>query len=301
MINRFKGKTREYFADTSLFFVALLWGSTFIIIKESLENMSPYLFNFYRFLIASVLLIILSIIFKRKYKWGVIKGGCILGSVLFLVFTFQTVGIGLAPASSIAGFLTGLNIVFVPILSMIFLKKYPHPMSWVGVCVSLTGLFYITSGNGFSFSKGEIILLLNAFFLAVHIILTDYYSRKFGAFELTTVETTFTAFAFFILTLLMDSGNFNFIPNVQNIFALVLTGVFATVVAFFIQTYMQKYTTPTKVAIILSMEPVSSPFFGYFIAGEILKIKQYIGAFLMFSGMIIAEIGISLKRRNKKY
>ncbi|MEC9491582.1 DMT family transporter [Flexistipes sp.] len=299
MINRLKGKTWEYFADTSLFFVALLWGSTFIIIKESLESMSPYLFNFYRFLIASVLLIILSIIFKRKYKRGVIKGGCILGSALFLTFTFQTVGIGLAPAS-IAGFLTGLNIVFVPILSTVFLKKYPHPMSWVGVCVSLAGLFYITSGSGFSFSKGEIILLLNAFFLAVHVILTDYYSRKFSAFELTTVQMTFIAFASFILILLMDSGNFNFIPDVQNIFALMLTGVFATVVAFFIQTSMQKYTTPTKVAIILSMEPVSAPFFGYFIAGEILKIKQYIGAFLMFSAMIIAETGTSLKWRKKK-
>lgn len=299
MLDRLKAKTWEYLADSSLFLVALLWGSTFIIIKQSLEGMSPYLFNFYRFLVASVLLILISVVSKRKYSFNVIKGGCILGSALFLTFTFQTIGIQLAPAA-IAGFLTGLNIVFVPILSTIFLKKYPHPMSWVGVIVSLAGLFYITSESGLSFNKGEIILLMNAFFLAVHVILTDYYSRRFNAFELTTVQMSFVAFASFILVFLMDSGSFRFIPDIQNIFALMLTGIFATVVAFFIQTSMQKYTTPTKVAIILSMEPVSSPFFGYFIAGEILKIKQYIGAFLMFSAMIIAETGTSLKWRKKK-
>lgn len=286
----------EYLADLLLIFIALIWGSTFIIIKETLEKVDPIVFLSLRFLLAAFIMLPIVYYKRKSLNPQSIMAGLMLGFGMCFVFIFQTVGLKYVSAS-ITGFLTGLYIVFVPVLSLIFLKKRPYVASVFGVMLGAFGLYVISANSTVSFGMGELFVIVNAVGIAVHIILTDYYSRKYDTLVLTGLQIMFTGavctmYAFF------DSG-FNGL-NIDNdvVFSVILTGIFATVVAFFIQTAFQKYTTPTKAAIIFTFEPVSAAVFGYFIGGEILTSKQYLGAGVIVLGILVSEIGTAFRKKD---
>ncbi|MGA1846692.1 DMT family transporter [Deferribacter abyssi] len=285
-----RGKIKEYFADLSLIFISLIWGSTFIIVKEALEEIDVFNFLTLRFGLATVLMFFLIVRKFKDVKDSFIPG-TILGLLLFATFAFQTLGLKYTLAS-IAGFLTGLYVIFVPFLSMVILKQFPKKTSMMGVFLAFLGLILISyNGGDFNINIGVIYLILNAFFIGLHIIMIDRYSKTYDVMALTFVQL----FIVFLLSLVisisfMDSAN-EIIFSKNVIFAVVLTGVFATVVAFLIQTAMQKYTTPTKAAIIFTFEPVSSAFFGYLIGKEILTFHQYIGSVFIIFSIIISEVG----------
>ncbi|BAI81268.1 drug/metabolite transporter [Deferribacter desulfuricans SSM1] len=289
-------KLREYIADISLIFISLIWGSTFVIIKEAIEDVNVFSFLTIRFGLATI--IMLFFVFKRVDKLrDSFVPGLFLGLTLFAVFAFQTIGLKYTLAS-IAGFLTGLYVIFVPILSVIFLKQVPRITSIIGVIFALSGLYMISFyGEVAEFNIGIVFLILNAFFIAIHIILIDIYSKKYDVVILTFIQFLVIFVLSFLFSLLFKENLFDITFNGELIFAFILTGVFATVVAFFIQILMQKYTTPTKAALIFTFEPVSAAFFGYLIGAEILAFKQYIGSFLILLSIIISEVGPFLLRK----
>ncbi|UOD34495.1 EamA family transporter [Deferribacteraceae bacterium V6Fe1] len=290
-------KALEYLADLSLLLIALIWGSTFIIVKESIEKVEPSLFISYRFLIASLILLPFLIIKKDKVNKDSVLAGLFIGAVLFTVFYFQTFALKYITAS-VTGFLTGIYTLFVPILSYVFLRKKPYPTSIVAVFLSTIGLYLISFQNTLNFGVGEVFALINAFGIAVHIILTDYYSKKYDTTVLTAIQIMVVTFLSIIFT--YASGiDIKIKPEKDIIFALILTGFLATVVAFFIQTAMQKYTTPTKAAILFTLEPVSSAIFGYLIGKEILTFNQYIGASIIIIAMLVSEVGSALIRSKR--
>ncbi|MBZ4642750.1 MAG: hypothetical protein PWQ25_1062 [Deferribacteres bacterium] len=282
----------EYSADISLLFISIIWGSTFIIVKEAVNKIDPVVFLSYRFFFASLLLFPFLFLRKNKISLSSVYAGLVMGFVMFLVFYLQTVGLMYVSASK-TGFLTGLYIVFVPLFSFLFLKKKPYPTSIIGVILSIIGLYFISFKGKVNFGKGEFLILLNAIGIAIHIILTDFYSRKYDAMILTVIQITVTAL---LSTFVSFATNKNIYIQLNNetIFAFILTGFFATVLAFFIQTAMQKYTTPTKAAILFTLEPVSAAFFGYFIGKEILTFNQYVGALIIILAMLTSEIGSAI-------
>lgn len=285
---------REYRADASLLFISLIWGSTFIIVKQAIETIPTFAFLTLRFSVAFAILCLLCIRRVDRLTTGTIRDGLLLGTALFLAFAFQTLGLKYTSAS-VTGFITGLYVVLVPILSALCLKKNPHWLSMVGVSIACVGLGLITLNTEITLSMGLAFVLVNALFCAVHIVMTDALSRHHDPFLLTTVQ---------IGTIWALSGAIS-IPlepftlprewTVDLVVALLLTGVLATVLAFLVQMGMQKHTTPTKAAIIFCMEPVSSAFFGYLIGGEILSLRQYCGALLIVFAMVAAESGTLLR------
>ncbi|KAA0258346.1 DMT family transporter [Deferribacter autotrophicus] len=284
------GKTKEYLADLSLIFISLIWGSTFIIVKEALENIDVFKFLTLRFGLASILMLVFVIKKFRDVRRSFIPG-VILGLVLFSIFALQTLGLKYTLAS-IAGFLTGLYVVFVPFLSIILLKQFPRKASIVGVFLAFFGLMLISyNGGDFEINIGIIYLILNAFFIGLHIIMIDKYSKIYDVTALTFIQLTVVFLLSLLFSLFFTDNSKGIILNSNVIFAVILTGVFATVVAFFVQTAMQKYTTPTKAAVIFTFEPVSSAFFGYFIGKEILTLHQYIGSALIVFSIIVSEVG----------
>lgn len=287
----------EFTSDISLFGVSLIWGSTFIIVKQAIEHVPTFSFLSMRFLIAVVLLS--SICIKRfsKINRRLITDGFFLGFVLFLAFAFQTLGLKTTSAS-VTGFITGLFVVIVPILSAVLLKKKPHFYSMAGVLISFVGLAMITLDDKITLSKGEMIVLVNAVFCSLHIVLTDYYSRRNDIYLLTVMQFVVILTCSLIVSFIFEPYVIPEQWNSQLLAALGLTGVFATVVAFLISTGMQKFTTPTKAAIIYCMEPVSSAIFSYFIGGEVLSFKQYLGAFLVVCAMLIAEVGAYIRMKS---
>ena len=291
-------KPTEFLADLSLLFIALIWGSTFIIVKQSVENIPVFSFLFMRFALAGILLILINAPKLKAIDKGVFADGAMLGMALFLAYAFQTFALTAASAS-ITAFITGLFVVFVPVLSSVFLRKLPRQEAIVGVVFATIGLALITLQGKFLLTFGEFLALVCAFFVAIHIILTDKLSRRNDFGLLTMVQVNMVALFSLIFSLVFDPRVIPIQFNNQLIFSLIINSVFATVVAFVIQTGMQKHTTPTKAAIIFIMEPVSSAFFSYWIGGELLTVKQYVGTSLILLAMVFTEAETYLKMKRE--
>jgi len=291
-------KPTEFLADLSLLFVAIIWGSTFIIVKQSVENIPVFSFLFMRFALAGMLLILINAPKLKAIDKGVLSDGVMLGIALFLAYTFQTFALT-ATSASITAFITGLFVVFVPVLSSVFLRKLPRQEAMIGVVFATIGLAFITLQGRFLVSFGEFLALVCAFFIAIHIILTDKLSRRNDFGLLTLVQVNIVALFSLIFSFFLDPRVIPIQFNNQLIFSLIINSVFATFVAFVIQTSMQKYTTPTKAAIIFIMEPVSSAFFSYWIGGELLTAKQYVGTSFILLAMVFTEAGTYLKMKRE--
>jgi len=291
-------KPTEFLADLSLLFIAIIWGSTFIIVKQSVENTPVFSFLFMRFALAGMLLILINAPKLKAIDKGVFIDGVMLGMALFLAYAFQTFALT-ATSASITAFITGLFVVFVPALSSVFLRKLPRQEAMIGVVFATIGLAFITLQGKFLLSFGEFLALVCAFFIAIHIILTDKLSRRNDFGLLTLVQINIVALFSLIFSFFLDPRVIPIQFNNQLIFSLIINSVFATFVAFVIQTSMQKYTTPTKAAIIFIMEPVSSAFFSYWIGGELLTAKQYVGTSFILFAMVFTEAGTYLKMKRE--
>lgn len=292
-------RLQEYLADISLITIALIWGSTFIIIKKSIDLFDPISFVFLRFTIASVFMLVFIIPLMKKINRKLLIEGGLLGTALFLIFLTQTLALKMITATEV-GFLTGLYVIFVPILSAVFLKKYPHIFSWIGVSLAAAGMAIVTFQSGLSITAGQFLAIVNAFFIGVQILMTDVYSRKHNVVLLTAIQLITVAVLSGLYAFCFESSDYAkaFIPYVG--WSIVFTGIFATVLCFFIQTAMLKYTTPTKAAIMFTLEPISSAFFAYFIGNEILSAKQYFGAALIIIAILTAEAGTALKHSKSR-
>jgi len=289
-------KRLEFLADASMLSIALIWGSTFIIVKQAVEMTPPVAFNTLRFFVAAVSILPFVYLRRKNINWQSIKQGLTLGVVLFLIFTLQTIGIKYSSAS-VAGFLTGLYVLFVPIMSSLFYKMIPHPMTIVGAFLATVGMLLTGSTGSLNFTGGEWLVMGGAFFIAVQIILTDKFSKESDVVLLS---------AFQIITAFLLGLGYNLIfepsllPEDNTLYfwgSVIGTGVFATVICFLVQTAMQKYTTPSKAAVFFTMEPVSSAFFSFLIVGEVLSGRQYSGAGLIVAAILLAEFGTILKHK----
>jgi drug/metabolite transporter (DMT)-like permease len=288
--HRLPSKTLEFLADFSLSLVAVIWGSTFIVVKQAVEVVPVFSFLFLRFLLAGLLLVLPLAPRLKRMNRHVLRDGLVLGTLLFLAFATQTLGLARTPATTTA-FITSLYVVFVPILASLILKKRTRREAVIGVILSTVGLALITLQGKFTLSSGELLVLLCAFLYGIHIILIDRYSRRNDFALLTLVQVSVVAILSLASSLLVEPRTIPERLDPRLISALVVTSVFATVLAFGIQTGMQKYTTPTKAAILFTLEPVSAAFFSYWLGGELLRPRQYLGALLILLAVIVSETG----------
>ncbi len=292
-----KSKIREYGADFLLLLVALAWGSTFFIVQDAVKETPVYIFLFWRFFLASILMMLISYKKVLHVDFETLKAGSILGLFMFLGFAFQTFGLTYIYSSTVA-FVTGLNVIIVPFLLFIIFKKKASPYSIFGAISATIGLYLLTLGDSLGFGIGEFYTFICAIMFALHIVFTDRYSKRYDVLLLVTTQLSTVAILSFFAAMFCDN---KVMPNSFDrtfLNAIIITVLFATVFAFGIQTAMQRYTTPAKTAIIFTLEPVSAGIFGYFFAGEIFSFMQLFGAFLIIFGMLSAELGTYF--RNKK-
>lgn len=285
------------FADLSLLFVALVWGTTFVLVQNAISFLEPLSFNAVRFTIAAILLGLWIIIYEKKQLQNLDKklilSGMILGFLLFIGYAFQTLGL-LYTTSSKAGFITGLSVVLVPVLMIGILKQRPSINSIAGVAAATIGLYLLTMSDVSSLNIGDAFVLVCAAGFALHIVFTGKYSSSYPTLLLTTVQISTVAVLSAISSLFFEDWKRAFNPDVifsaNVIIALLVTSILATALAFFIQTNFQKHTTATRVALIFAMEPVFAAITGYFLADERLTYSALLGCALIFSGMIFAEL-----------
>jgi drug/metabolite transporter (DMT)-like permease len=284
-------------ADLPLLLVTLIWGTTFVLVQNAIDFLEPFSFNGIRFLIAAILLIVCLLIFERRQlkqlNFKIFASGVFIGFWLFLGYVTQTMGL-LYTTTSKAGFITGLNVVLVPLFSMFLLKQYPSKNAILGVLIATLGLFLLTMTDAATLNIGDGFVFICAISFALHIILTGKFSSKFPTLLLTIIQVTTVALLSIGSSFLFEdwrkSLNKDILLSQDVIVALIITSVFATALAFFIQTNFQKYTSATRVALIFAMEPVFAAIAGYFWALERLSFSALFGCILIFTGMICAEL-----------
>ncbi|MCF6092654.1 DMT family transporter [Microaerobacter geothermalis] len=284
-------------ADIILLLVALIWGATFVVVQNAIDTLPPFSFNGVRFTIASLFLFLIMLIFYRQQLASIsrplIRAGIILGIWLFSGYGFQTVGL-LYTTSAKAGFITGLSVVLVPVFAFFILKEVPKWPAITGVMVATVGLYLLTLGDSFILNLGDFLIFLCAISFGMQIVFTGKYAPYHPALALALVQIGTVAVLSFILAFFLEDWRLalqsNILFNRDVAFALLVTAIPATALAFLAQTTFQKFTTSARVSLIFAMEPVFAALTAYIWQDELLSFKGFIGAFLIFLGMILAEI-----------
>lgn len=279
-------KIKRWIANLSLLIVAGVWGLTFVTVKNAIEIFPPYSFNFYRFSLSTLVMLVISLPHWKKLKKSTIKVSLLIGFVLFCGYSFQTVGLLYTTASN-AGFITGLSVILVPLFITLSTKKKPGPGVILGSTFAAAGLALITL-NEWSFNYGDILVLFCAVSFALHVILVGKYTKQHNVLWLVTGQIAAVALLSGIFAFFTEPRPVSITPPVWQ--ALFITALFATCLAFFLQNYMQRFTTPSHTAIILAMEPVFTAIFAVILLQEILTRRTLWGGGLIFAGMILAEI-----------
>ncbi|MGP1450420.1 MAG: DMT family transporter [Wolinella sp.] len=294
MINKYK----ELIADISLLLVAIIWGVTFLMVQDATKDIPVLAFLFWRFLLASVLFGALGVIFKPTFNWESICAGIGLGTILCISYALQTFGLQYS-LSSVVGFITGLSVVFVPLLLWLIFRESQTPYTLAGAILATFGLWLISTIEGkFKIANGELLTLACAAGFALHIIYTGICSKRYELFSLVLAQFITATILCLIASLAIEPFTIPRTLSPSFIQAVIITAIFATVFAFLIQTYVQRFTTAAKTAVIFTFEPIAAGIFGYFYANEPLGFSQIIGGIVIITAMLCVELGgIYYKRR----
>jgi len=283
--------SRQLQADALLLVVALIWGSTFVLVKRTVAQFPVYAFLSLRFALAAVVLLLLFGRrlqgFGRRELWA----GASIGLFLFGGYAFQTLGLQYTTASK-AGFITGLSVVMVPVFSALLLRRVADRRALLGVVCSTIGLALLTLEGDLRPAYGDWLVLACAFCFALHIISVGAFAPHMDALALTIVQVVVVALLSGAMSLVTESRSWSIPGSVGP--AAVFTGVLGTAFAFATQNSVQTWTTATHTALIFATEPVFAAVFGYLWAGERLTQWGTVGCGLILLGMLFAELRSSL-------
>lgn len=273
-------------AEFFLLLVTFIWGSTFAVTKLVLQNAGPFLYTTIRFFIASLIFAaIFSPQIRTISKTAAIRGG-ILGFLLFIGFATQTVGLLYTTASKSA-FITGMMVVFTPLCQLFIEHKPPRVGNLLGVGLVMVGLYFLTSPAGSHFTIGDGLTLITALSFGFYIVYLDIFSQDCEPSHLTFMQ--------FVTTTILAGLSFFFFEdfrlkvNLEFSVSVLYLAIFATVIALFVQARFQKDTTPTRSAVVFSLEPVIAAVFAYFVLNEHIGTLGIFGAGLIMAGLIVSE------------
>lgn len=281
-----------------LLFVTLIWGATFSLTKLALNHMGVFPFLTTRFVIAFVSLAVVTACVpqaRRSLTGRTIATGAILGTLLYGGYALQTLGLTSVTPEA-AGFLTGLNVVMVPLLAYPILRHVPNRRNWAGAVMAAVGLALLTGIRFSDWQPGDIQVLLCSLFLALQIVVTERVARTENALTLTTVE---------ILVLSIWCGLTCFLPgqhftgtqhwSIPSVWlAILVCALLGTSFAYAAQTFYQQSASATATAIIFTMEPVFAAIIGWLSFHDPLGLRGQFGCLLILLSMFIADDAIRL-------
>ena len=282
-------------ADLALLFNAILWGTTFVLVKSALHSISPVLFLAIRFSLATVALMA---VFRGRRLWrapkarrvtgNMLAAGAMIGIFLFSGYLFQTLGLQTTTPPKSA-FLTGLATVMVPLLGALVYSIKPQVSEVAGVLAATLGMGLMTlEGPIGSISRGDLLTFGGAVAFAAHIVATGHFAERIGFEVLSITQVGAAALAALALFWWVETPRIEWQPLV--VWAILVTGLLCTALAFTIQAWAQHYTTSTRTALIYALEPVVAWITSYCIAGEGLSGRAALGAVLILSGVLLVEV-----------
>jgi drug/metabolite transporter (DMT)-like permease len=280
-----RAQARTWRADAALAGNTLIWGSTFVLVQAALKNISPILFLTIRFGIASLAL---ALLFRGRARFRPTRGGVIAGGCLFAGYLFQTVGLQFTTASKSA-FITGLAIPLVPLLTCLVYFSRPRFIEVAGALCATAGMGLMTlQGDKLTIGRGDLLTLFCAVAFAAHIIAVGHYSGRI-TFESLSLMQVMAASTLGLVTFWWVETPMVHL-NLVVLAALGLTGLLATALAFTVQAWAQQHTTPTRTALIYSLEPVVAWLTSLWLLGEVLSRRAFVGAGLILCGILLVEL-----------
>jgi drug/metabolite transporter (DMT)-like permease len=265
-----------------------------VLVKQALRDVSPVLFLALRFTLATVVLLVMfrgslfgSWSHPRNPSWS-LAGGALAGAFLFSGYAFQTIGLQYTTAPKSA-FLTGLTAVMTPLLAAAVYRKKPRALEIGGVLLATSGMALMTlPGATLAMNRGDLLTVCCAACYAAHILTLSRYSATASFELLSTAQIGVSALLAWALFRGMETPSIHWTQGVWA--AIVITGVFATALAFTFQAWAQRYTTSTRTALIFMLEPVFAWITSYLLTGETLSARAAAGAGLILAGILAVEV-----------
>lgn len=291
-----KEKRNSVLGRAALVVTTLIWGTSFVILKETLDELPTLYVLAWRFTGAAILLLVFGIKDIKKIDLEYIKGGIIMGTVLFLAYTIQTYGLYYTTPGKNA-FLTTTYCVLTPFIYWLTAKKKPGICNFIAAVICLIGVGFVSLDRDLSVNIGDMLTLCCGLFFAIHIVATAKYINGRSVRALTMIQFATAAVLCWIFALLTDP-----VPtqvSTETIWRIVYLSVMCTAVCFVLQTYGQKYTPPSSTAVFMTLESVFGTIFSVIFYHEQLSIKVLIGFALIFTAVLIAETKFGFLRRKQ--
>jgi len=276
-------------AEAALAANALVWGTTFVLNKAALQYISPVLFLALRFSLAAIALLLL---FRGSVRVRItgrmLAGGCLIGIFLFTGFLLQTMGLqSTTPTKS--AFITGLTTVMVPLLGSLVYKIRPRFLEVIGVSVATVGMGLLTLEGPFgSISRGDLLTLFGAAAFAAHIVTLGHFSKSMGFELLSVAQVSAAAVSALSVVWGVEPTRIQWQPVV--FWAILITGLLCTAMAFTVQTWAQRYTSATRTALIYALEPVFAWATSWVVLGESMSARAAAGAMMILAGVLLVEM-----------
>jgi drug/metabolite transporter (DMT)-like permease len=274
--------------ELALITATVAYGATFVIVQRSLEHVTPVGFILLRFAVGTVVLapIALRRGFRRAGVDATLRAfvfaAIAFGLTGFAGYWFQNAGLQRTTTSDSA-FITGLFVVFTPIIEVLVTRRAPDPRVVIAIVVSAVGLFLLTGGS-IGIGVDNALTLGGSVMFGTWIFLGGSFSQRFDPIALTAAQMAVLTLCAVPVVLVGGLGQ----VTAQVVFGVIVTGIACSALAFSLQLWGQRYVEPSRAAVILLFEPVVAGFVGYLV-GERLGIRGYIGAIVIFSGIVIAE------------
>ncbi|MEX2210192.1 MAG: DMT family transporter [Gaiellaceae bacterium] len=263
--------------------VTAVWGVTFVQVKDAVAIYPLFAFLAVRFAIASLTLAPFA---ATRLRSGGLRAGTVLGLLLATGYGLQTAGLERTTVSA-AGFVTGLYVVFTPLLGLLLFRLRAGRTVWAGVALATAGLAMLSGFREAGSPSGDLLVLGGAAAFALQIVLMERWAPRYDVLALTLVEMLAAFVAFLVIALALGDLSW---PEGWTVWgALLVTGVFASALAFLVQTWAQRRTSATRVAVVFAMEPVFAGLFGYLLAGDRLGALGWTGCAVILCGIAVAE------------
>ena len=286
--------------------MSMIWGSAFVAQQIGMEKgLGPMTFNGLRFTLGCLSLIPV-MLWRKRYLPQIeasektrlpIKGSLIAGVFLFVAASFQQIGLQYTSSAN-AGFITGLYLLFVPLIGMFFGHKAKWSL-WAGIAVSLVGLYMLSiTEKSFAISKGDGLILICAVLWAGQILVIDHVANKGDAIQIAFLQFVVCAVLSSISALFFESCTFAQFQAGSG--AVAYAGLMSVGVAFTLQVICQKRCPPGPAAIIMSMEAVFAALAGYLVLNQLLSVRGLFGCALILCGMLIVQLVPIMRKRKEQ-
>ena len=286
-------------SDSLLLLTSLIWGFAFVAQRMGMEHVGPFIFNGIRFALGALVILPFILLSKpsapsaqRPASRYLLIGGIILGLTVFGGATLQQYGLVYTTAGN-AGFITGLYVVFVPILGLLR-RQFPHFTVWIAALLAAVGLYFLSVTESFSIQFGDLLVLIGAVFWAMHVVIIGVMSPKVNALKLALIQYLVCAVLSLIIALAVESNTLEGLIDAT--IPILYGGILSVGIAYTLQVIAQKTAPPAHAAIILSLEAVFAAIGGWLVLNEEIGSRGILGCGLMLLGMLVAQYH-SLRRK----